>query len=81
MIGGGGFVSRQGLGIFLFTTASKSALGATQPPNRWVPGALSLGIKWMGREAEDSPPSRVEFKNAWSYTSIRPIHLHGVVFS
>jgi hypothetical protein len=26
------FESRQGLGIFLFTTASKSALGPTQPP-------------------------------------------------
>jgi hypothetical protein len=27
-----GFESRQGLGIFLFTTASKSALVFTQPP-------------------------------------------------
>jgi hypothetical protein len=27
-----GFDSRQGLGIFLFTTASRSALGSTQPP-------------------------------------------------
>jgi hypothetical protein len=27
-----GFESRQGLGIFLFTTASRSALGTIQPP-------------------------------------------------
>jgi hypothetical protein len=27
-----GFDSRQGLGIFLFTTASRTALGPTQPP-------------------------------------------------
>jgi hypothetical protein len=43
-----GFESRQGLGIFLFTTASRPALRPTQPPIRWVPGALSLGVKWSG---------------------------------
>jgi hypothetical protein len=41
-----------GLGIFLFTTASRTALGLTQPPIKWVPGALSLGIKRPGREAD-----------------------------
>jgi hypothetical protein len=35
-----GFDSRQGLGIFLFTTASRMALGPTQPPIQWVQGAL-----------------------------------------
>jgi hypothetical protein len=38
-----GFESRQGLGIFLFTAASRLALGPTQPPIQWLPGALSLG--------------------------------------
>jgi hypothetical protein len=37
-----GFDYRRGLGIFLFTTASRTALGLTQPPIQWVPGALSL---------------------------------------
>jgi hypothetical protein len=54
----------QGLGIFLLTTASRSALGPTQPPIQWVPGALSLGVKWPGREADHSPPSRADVKNA-----------------
>jgi hypothetical protein len=34
----------------------------TQPPIQWDTGALSLGIKWPGREAGQSPPSDAEFK-------------------
>jgi hypothetical protein len=51
------------VGIFLFTTASRTALGPTQPPIQWVPGALSLGVKWPGYEADNSPPSSVKVKN------------------
>jgi hypothetical protein len=70
-----------GAGIFLFTTASRMALGSTQPPIQWVPGALSLEVKRPGHEADHSPPSSAEVKNAWSYISTPPIHLHGVVLS
>jgi hypothetical protein len=59
-----GFESRQGLGILLFTAASRPALGPTQPPIQCVPGDLSLV-----READHSPPSSAEVKNVWSYTS------------
>jgi hypothetical protein len=69
MIGVLEFDSRRGLGIFLFTTVSRTALGATQPPIQWVPRALSLGVKRLGREADHSPPSSAEVKNEWSYTS------------
>jgi hypothetical protein len=62
MIGVLGFDSRWGLGIFLFTTASRKALGPTQPPIQWVPGALSLGVKRPGREADHSPPPSAEVK-------------------
>jgi hypothetical protein len=44
-------------------------------------GALSLGVKRPGREADHSPPSNAEVKNAWSYTSTPPIGLHGVMLS
>jgi hypothetical protein len=57
-----GFDPRRGLGIFPFTTASRTALGPTQPPIQWVPGALSLRVKRPGREADHSLPSSAEVK-------------------
>jgi len=44
-----GFESRQGLGIFIFTTPSRPVLGPIQLPIRWVPGVLSLWVKRPGR--------------------------------
>jgi hypothetical protein len=58
---------------FLFVTASRPALGPTQPPV-WE-------IMRPRREADHSPPSSAEVKNAWRYTSIPPIYLHGMVLS
>jgi hypothetical protein len=55
-------VSSQFKGIFLFTTKSIPALGFTQPPIQWAPGASSLGVKRPGREADNSPPSSDEVK-------------------
>jgi hypothetical protein len=39
------------------------------------------GVKRQGREADHSPPSSADIKNAWSYTSTPPIRLHDVVLS
>jgi len=57
-----GFESLQGLGIFLFTTASRPALGPTQPPMKRILESLSLGLKQPFREADHSPPSTTEDK-------------------
>jgi hypothetical protein len=58
-------------------TASRPALRPTPPPIQWVSGALSLGVKRPGREADHSLVPRS--KNAWSYTSTPPLRLHGMV--
>jgi hypothetical protein len=51
---------------FLFSTSS------TVPPIQWVPGALSPGVKWRGREADHSPPASAEEKKMWIYTPNPP---------
>jgi hypothetical protein len=77
----GGSSPGRGWEFFFFTTASRTALGPTQPPIQWVPGALPLRVKRSGHEADVSPPSSAEVKNAWGYTSTPPIRLPGVVLS
>jgi len=37
-----------------------SSIPHSQPPIQWVLGALSLGIKRLGREADRQPPSSAE---------------------
>jgi hypothetical protein len=75
-----GFEPRQGLGIFLFTNMYRLALGPTQLPIQWEPGALSLGLKRPGCEADHTPSSstEVECLKLYLHSSIR---LHGVVLS
>jgi hypothetical protein len=51
---------------------------STESHIQWVPEVLSLGIKPPVCEADHSLPSVVEVKNGRSYTSNRPLCLHGV---
>jgi hypothetical protein len=66
--------------IFHLFIPSKPALGPTQPPIQCVPGALSLGVKWLGCEADHSPTTTAEVKKTSIY-----IHslarLHGAVLN
>jgi hypothetical protein len=49
--------------FFLFYVVSRPALRPTQPPIRWVQGAISLGVKRLGPEVDHSPPFSAEVKN------------------
>jgi hypothetical protein len=66
---------------FLFDTASRTVLGLIQHPIQWVAGALSLGIKRPGREADHSPSSNAEVKECVELYFHSPIRFHGVVLS
>jgi hypothetical protein len=79
MIGVLGFDSRRELGIFLFNTASRTALGPIRPPIQWVAGALSLAVKRPWRESDHSPPSNAKGKEWVELYLHSPIRLHGVV--
>jgi hypothetical protein len=57
------------------------ALGSTQPPIRWVPGPVSLGVKRPEREADHSPPSSAEVKGCLVLYLHSSIRLHGVVIN
>jgi hypothetical protein len=57
---------------FLFSTSSRGAMGSTQPPIQWVPGALSPEVKRSGREAGHSPPTSAEVKKTLIYASTPP---------
>jgi hypothetical protein len=55
---------------FLLSMLSRLVLGPTQPPTQCIPGALSLGVKWLGCEADHSPQTSAKIKNMWFYTSL-----------
>jgi len=48
------------MGLSLFTTTSTLALESTQPLIQGVLGALTPGVKWLGCEAENSPPPNAQ---------------------
>jgi hypothetical protein len=44
-------------------------------------GILPPWVKRPGHEADHSPLSSAEVKNAWRYTSTLPVHFHGMVLN
>jgi hypothetical protein len=58
-----------GAGNFSLHHCIQNGSGPTQPI-QWVPGALYLGVKRPGREADHSPPSSAEFKMSGAITPL-----------
>jgi hypothetical protein len=75
------FDSRKDWEFVFFAIVFRPSLGHAQTPFQLVPVVVSPGLKRLEREADHSPPSSSEVKNAWSYTSTPSIRLHGVVLS
>jgi hypothetical protein len=63
--------------MFLFTIASRPALGPTQSPIQWIEGVLTPGIKRSKREVDHLPLSSAQGKYTCSYIST----FHGVVLN
>jgi hypothetical protein len=59
-----GILSSAGFRYSVFGTVSRPNLGPTQPPIQWPPAVLSSMIERRELEADLSPPSGVEVKNA-----------------
>jgi hypothetical protein len=74
-----GSIPDRGQRIFLLASASKSALGPTQPPVQWVPGVLSPGLKrGRGVTLITHPHLVPRLSMSRSYTSSPPMCLHDV---
>jgi hypothetical protein len=75
-----GFGSRLGQEFLSFSSLKRpyrfwDPIGLLLSGHRW---AFSLGVKWPGREADNSPPSSAEVKNEWSCTSTTCVFPYGV---
>jgi hypothetical protein len=66
--------------IFLSSTESRLALGPTQPPIQWIPGALSRGVNGRGMKPTTHLHLLPKLRMVELYLH-SPIRLHGLVFN
>jgi hypothetical protein len=67
------------IGFFFLVSASRPALGPTQPLVQWVPEVLSPGVKRGRGVMLTTHPHLVPRLNmSWSHTSSPPMRLSGV---
>jgi hypothetical protein len=65
-----GFDHWRGHKMYLSSTAPRA-----HPSIRWVPGALSIGVKKPTHKADHPSPFNAEIMNVWSYTSTFRLYL------
>ena len=53
--------------MFHVLKTSRPALGSTQPPVQWVLETSSLGVRWLGHEANHSAPPSAKVKGVELY--------------
>jgi hypothetical protein len=58
--------------ISVGSTVSRLVPGPLQAHIGLLPGALYWGLKQSGREADHTPPSSANVKNAWGFMYITP---------
>jgi hypothetical protein len=49
-----------------------------QSRTHWVPGALSLGVKWPRHAADPRASCYVEVWSVWSITAMSSVHQHAL---
>jgi hypothetical protein len=59
---------------FSLPTASRLALGSTQPPIQWVPGAIATEVKGRVHVNEHSPQYGIEIKNGGTIPPLPHMH-------
>jgi hypothetical protein len=61
--------------------ASRPTLQASQLSIQCASGAVSMRIKWPGREANRLPPSSAEVKNGGAIPPRSPVSFHGAMIN
>jgi hypothetical protein len=65
-----GFYFWQGQQILSFLQHPDQLWRHTQSPTQWVAGALPLEVKWLGPEADHSPPSSARLRICGAITPL-----------
>jgi hypothetical protein len=75
-----GFDSHQGQEIYLFSEASRLAMGLAHFPVQWTPEAVALRVKQPGREADYFCLAPRQKKNKYvELYCLSPTSFYGVV--
>jgi len=64
-----------GKAIYPICVVSMSNRGSHPASHSPIIGIFSPGVKWSGRESDETPPSSTKAKNDWNYGNPAPSHV------